>query len=205
MVSPERRRDLRGRKGRGFDGYLLNPVRRTSLINLLSGAGPEPRAEAGTPQPVLRRHHDPENRPLRILLAEDNEINAMLARSLLERDGHSVKHARNGYEAVTAVETALTAADASDGAGDALDLVLMDMQMPEMDGLQAAREIRRIEAGMGRDRSQCIPIVALTANAMKEHNDDCLAAGMDGYLAKPFDREDLMEALKRWGERTLKR
>ncbi len=200
MVSPERRRDLRGRKGRGFDGYLLNPVRRASLVNLLSGAGPDldhaasPDREA-PPQPTA-----PENRTLRILLPEDNEINAMLSRSLLERDGHHVTHACNGHEAVNFVEAVLADGPAQGGSAEPFDLVLMDMQMPEMDGLQAAGEIRRIEARIEHSGSRFVPIVALTANAMKEHHDECLAAGMNGYLAKPFDREDLMEVLKQWGD-----
>ncbi len=198
MVSPERRRDLRGRKGRGFDGYLLNPVRRASLVNLLSGAGREPdRAMTDEHEsPALPRPS--ENRPLRILLAEDNEINAMLARSLLERDGHHVTHACNGHEAVNFAAAVLDAGSAQEPGGEPFDLVLMDMQMPEMDGLQAAREIRRIESESEGAGARFLPIVALTANAMKEHHDECLAAGMNGYLAKPFDREDLMDVLKQW-------
>ena len=197
MISPERRRDLRGRKGRGFDGYLLNPVRRASLVNLLSGAETDAAEEAGE-QPPARLRANPSAVAMRILLAEDNEINAMLARSLLEREGHTVRHAKNGHEAVTAVKAALTALAKHPQSDQAIDLIFMDMQMPEMDGLQAAREIRRLEAEMGTRETCVIPIVALTANAMKEHHEECLAAGMNGYLAKPFDREDLVELLERW-------
>lgn len=200
MVSPERRRDLRGRKGRGFDGYLLNPVRRASLVNLLSGAGGGSNRAAGADDEALPPPKTTEHRPLRILLAEDNEINAMLARSLLERDGHHVTHASNGHEAVTFFEKTVVDGGGGDSPCAPYDLVLMDMQMPEMDGLQAAREIRRIETDAVQSGGRTLPIVALTANAMKEHHDQCLDAGMNGYLAKPFDREDLMDVLDRWAE-----
>lgn len=78
-----------------------------------------------------------------------------------------------------------------------IDLILMDMQMPEMDGLEATRRIRELEGEFGCTGKRVTPIIALTANAMKEHRDECLAAGMNGYLAKPFDREELQEILRK--------
>ncbi len=202
LITPERRRDLHGRKGRTFDGYLLNPLRRASMLTLLSGGGTGDRGSAHHVSGVSPAAASSELRPMQILLAEDNDINAMLARSLLEREGHVVHRVGNGREAVAAVEAAIGAGDGGRCKVAGIDLILMDMQMPEMDGLQASREIRRIEAGMGLRQGESTPIVALTANAMDEHHDDCLAAGMNGYLAKPFDREDLADVLQRWSTKS---
>ena len=193
LIMPERRRDLRGRKGRAFDGYLLNPLRRASLLALVAGEGMAEDDSSTRSGDKASPTAAAAARPMRILLAEDNDINAMLATSVLEKEGHRVRRVGNGREAVEAYRAAL------EGSGDPIDLVLMDMQMPEMDGLQAAREIRRIETGASDANAQALPIVALTANAMSEHHDECIAAGMNGYLAKPFDREDLADALKAWG------
>ncbi|HJT76418.1 MAG TPA: response regulator, partial [Gemmataceae bacterium] len=116
---------------------------------------------------------------LRVLLAEDNAINQTLAVRLLEKQGHHVVVAGNGREALAALGR------------EAFDVVLMDVQMPEMDGLEATAAIRRGEEGTGRR----VPIVALTAHAMKGDRERCLAAGMDGYLAKPVRPEELTRAL----------
>ena len=120
---------------------------------------------------------------MRVLLAEDNDVNAMLARALLERAGHDVRHVVNGALALQAVE--------EQDAGEAFDIILMDMHMPEMDGLEAARAIRSAEPENGGKR---LPIVALTANAFREDRDACIAAGMDDYMAKPVEPE-LLEAV----------
>ena len=122
-------------------------------------------------------------RPLRILLAEDNALNRKVARALLLRDAHDITEVVNGAMAVDAVRTA-----------PAFDVILMDMQMPVMDGMTATEEIRRLEAEAGRTP---VPIVAITANAMKADKDRCLAAGMDDFLAKPVRREQLRAALAR--------
>lgn len=115
----------------------------------------------------------------RILLAEDNLINQRVAIRLLEKAGHYVVLARNGREAVAAIENG------------AFDLVLMDIQMPEMDGFEATAAIRRRERGSGPR----LPIVALTAHAMKGDAERCLAAGMDAHLVKPIHAEQLYELL----------
>ena len=117
--------------------------------------------------------------PLRILVAEDNPINQRFAVGLLEKHGHTVVLASNGREAVTAV------------LGGGIDLVLMDVQMPEMDGLAATAAIRAAEAA-GERR---LPILALTALAVDGDRERCLAAGMDGYLTKPIQGDHLLRAV----------
>jgi len=120
--------------------------------------------------------------PLRILVAEDSLVNRRLAHGLLTRRGHEVVAVENGREAVEAATT------------QTFDLVLMDIQMPEMDGLDATRAIRAAEAAEGRTR---VPIVALTAHAMQGDRDKCLAAGMDGYVSKPVRMHQLAEVIAR--------
>jgi signal transduction histidine kinase/ActR/RegA family two-component response regulator/streptogramin lyase len=120
------------------------------------------------------------DRPLRILLAEDNAVNQRLARIMLERLGHSVAAVENGRQAVDAVDS------------QAFDVILMDVQMPEMDGFEATAEIRRMQQASASPR---VPIVALTAHAMSGDRDQCLQAGMDGFLAKPFQTRSLVDIL----------
>jgi CheY-like chemotaxis protein len=120
---------------------------------------------------------------LAILVAEDNEINALLARSLLTRLGHRPTIASNGDAAVDAWLSARQA-------GEPYAMVLMDVHMPGSDGIEATRRIRAAET-----EGERTPIVALTANAFEEDREACLAAGMDGFLTKPLDRERLTEAL----------
>ena len=117
-----------------------------------------------------------------VLVAEDNRLNQKVVSSFLQKAGHAVVVVADGRAAITAWQD-----------GD-FDLVLMDMQMPEMDGLEATRHIRQLEAE--GDRSP-IPIIALTANAMKDDRDACLAAGMDDHLAKPIRAQDLYTTLAR--------
>ncbi|MDP2275064.1 MAG: ATP-binding protein [Archangium sp.] len=118
-------------------------------------------------------------RRLRVLLAEDNAVNAMLARRLVEREGHEVVHVWNGRAAVEAVQCG------------AFDLVLMDLQMPELDGLEATRQIRASELSAGRRQV----IFAMTANAMRADETECFAAGMDGFVPKPVELARLRRAL----------
>jgi two-component system sensor histidine kinase/response regulator len=119
---------------------------------------------------------------LRVLLAEDNPVNRRLAKRLLEKRGHRVVLAVNGREAVEALEK------------ESSDLVLMDLQMPEMDGLEAAVAIREKEKGSAFHQ----PIAALTAHAMKGDREICLAAGIDGYLTKPFRPKELDDLLENY-------
>jgi CheY-like chemotaxis protein len=118
-----------------------------------------------------------------VLLAEDNDVNRAIVVAWLTRLGLTTVHARNGLEAVAAVQEGV------------FDLVLMDCQMPEMDGFAATEAIRRFEADGGRPRT---PIVALTANAIEGDRETCLRMGMDDYLPKPFKGAQLAETLLRW-------
>ncbi|MFO0143948.1 MAG: response regulator [Betaproteobacteria bacterium] len=119
----------------------------------------------------------------RVLLVDDNAINQLVAREMLLSLGAEVVCTADGEEALAALEA------------NPYDLVMMDVQMPMLDGLDATREWRRREAERGSPR---LPIVALTANAMASDRERCLASGMDDYLAKPVRREQLAAVLKRW-------
>jgi two-component system, sensor histidine kinase and response regulator len=131
---------------------------------------------------LITRHTVREDaQPLRFLLAEDNALNQMVATAILEKRGHSVTVVENGADAVQALEEAL------------YDIVLMDVQMPVMDGIHATQQIRLRE----QERGGHVPIVAMTARAMQGDRERCLAAGMDAYVSKPIRREDLFEVLHR--------
>jgi CheY-like chemotaxis protein len=169
----------------GFAGYLLKPVTQRDLTDCLSlvlGV----RAEAWhlKTQPIVTRHALRSLRmreSYRVLLAEDNAVNQKVACRVLEKLGYRVDVASDGQAAVNAWETGR------------YDLILMDCQMPVMDGYEASRQIRSRETG-----DQHIPIVALTAHAMKGSDEECVAAGMDDYLSKPIDRDKLRICLERW-------
>ena len=197
LIRPTERHELPALKERGFSGYLIKPVRTASLAARLAAEDafedmfedlfedlPAEISAAGDAI-VAAVDGKGKERGLSILVAEDNEINALLARALLTRLGHRPTVAGNGAAAVES----WTAARA---AGRPYDLVLMDVQMPGMDGLEAARRIRATEAAAGE---RPVRMLALTANAQTEDRDACLAAGMDGLLVKPLDRERLREAL----------
>ena len=149
---------------------LLSPVSTRELRDLLTSRAPAPTSPSPSP---LR----PESGPLRVLVAEDNLINATVAKRLIERAGHEVTVARDGQEAIDA-------AAATD-----FDLVLMDLQMPRVDGLEATQRIRSAE------RNGQVRIVALTANAMSSDQAACAAAGMNGFLAKPVEPRELQRLL----------
>jgi CheY-like chemotaxis protein len=188
MFTPATRHELQPSATSAFTGYLVKPLRAASLAARLT-APPEVAAPSLEPaiEPV-----DPVDTPaaplatgLSILVAEDNEINALLMRSLLGRLGHHAVITTNGAEAL---ESWLSAKSA----GSPYDLVLMDIQMPQLNGIEAAKRIRALEAGQPGRRT---PILALTANTLVEDRYACFEAGMDGFLIKPLDREKLAEAL----------
>ena len=191
LLSASERHDLAALKELGFDAYLIKPVRRRSLFaqilgqDTLSDTARPPGMDEPAEAPALLR-------PLRILLAEDNEINARLAIALIERMGHEVVRVPNGLAALR--ELSHSAADGT----AAFDLVLMDVHMPEMDGMAATRRIRALAHGDAGQGPGAIPIVALTANAFREDRDACFEAGMDDYLPKPVAAADLNTVLARW-------
>jgi signal transduction histidine kinase/CheY-like chemotaxis protein len=182
LVTPAMRTELAALKEAGFTGFLIKPVRAASLAARFSADDAfEPAAiEATEPSSEA-----PTGGGLSILVAEDNQINALLARALLTKLGHRPTITANG---AAAVESFLAAR----AAGTPYDRVLMDQHMPGIDGIEATRRMRAIEAEDDLPRT---PILALTANASAEDRDACLAAGMDGFLVKPLDRERLTAAL----------
>jgi CheY-like chemotaxis protein len=161
----------------GIAAYLLKPVTLSELVTAIRQAL----------SPVAEEVQQPSNdgklswRSLRILLAEDNSVNQRMSVRMLEKMGHLVAVAQTGKEALDALRTGK------------FDLVLMDLQMPEMDGFAATREIRTAEL----DRQDHIPVIAMTAHAMKGDREECLAAGMDDYLAKPINSEELRQVIER--------
>ena len=176
------RRTVERAREAGFAAQLTLPVRQSHLHDCILAALPAREAAAATCAPDLGAAGDAGAAPPpRVLVAEDNPVNQKLARRLLEKLGFEVELVENGLEAVKAVAAAPYAA------------VLMDCQMPRMDGFEATREIRRRE-GAGRHT----PIIAVTANAMPGDRERCLEAGMDDYVAKPVKREVLARALERW-------
>jgi two-component system, sensor histidine kinase and response regulator len=154
----------------GVSAYLTKPVRQAELLDaILTALGTRP--ARSFPSSLVTRHSLRENRPrLQILLVEDNAVNQLLALRLLEKQGHTVTIAINGKKALEALQT------------ESYDLVLMDIQMPEMNGWEATQAIREYEKTTGEH----IPIVAMTAHAMKGDQERCTAAGMDDYLTKPI-------------------
>src|SRR5262245_29864570 len=164
----------------GIAYHLTKPIDQRDLLAAITRALARDLAtRASLPSSMLPA--DLPERRLRILLAEDNPVNQRLAASLLERRGHKVSIAVNGREAVDAVARAK------------FDVVLMDVQMPEMGGFEATAAIRASERGTGTRQ----PIVAMTAHAMKGDRERCLAAGMDDYLTKPLDSKRLCETVER--------
>jgi CheY-like chemotaxis protein len=172
-----------------FTGYLVKPLRAASLAVRLT-AVPETPAPNLAGDPLIEMPEPAATpaataRGLSVLVAEDNEINALLMRSLLTRLGHHAVITTNG-------EAALESWLAARSAGTPYDLILMDIQMPQLDGIEATRRIRAREAGQA---GRPTPILALTANTLVEDRYACFEAGMDGFLVKPLDRDKLADAL----------
>jgi len=176
LVAPEARAQIARYRAAGFDGYLIKPLRSASLIErVLKVSGEAPAGGGVAPD---ERAAQTFAAGARVLLAEDNPINALLARSLLEREGCSVARVASGLEAVDA------------GACGAFDLILMDLRMPGMGGREATQALRA--------RGCRTPIIALTADAFEEDRRACLAAGMDDFLTKPLQPQVLHAMLRRW-------
>jgi PAS domain S-box-containing protein len=179
LSSADRRSDAARCRELGVAAYLTKPLKQSELLNRIAsvlggGGAAESRVPSAAPpaSPVNQR-------PLQILLAEDNVVNQRLAATVLEKRGHVVVVAPDGKQAV------------SDWKRQPFDVILMDVQMPEMDGFEATAAIREAE----RQTGQHIPIVAMTAHAMKGTSERCLAAGMDGYVSKPLQVSELLRIL----------
>jgi CheY-like chemotaxis protein len=173
----------------GVAAYLLKPIRQSELREAIArvlGAREQKGAIPLITRYSLQDARDPMS-CLRVLLAEDNPVNQLLATRLLEKRGHQVVVAANGREALEALGK------------DTYDLVLMDVQMPEMDGIEATIAIREMEKSSGRH----LPVVALTAHAMKGDQERCLDAGMDAYLSKPIRPRELDDLLEKFIARKM--
>jgi two-component system sensor histidine kinase/response regulator len=157
----------------GIRGYLTKPLSRADLLEALGTVLGGPSEEAGTPEVVTRHTIAESRRSVRVLLAEDNPVNQQVAVAMLVKRGHEVHVSSNGREAVDAVRER------------DYDVVLMDIQMPEMDGFEATAAIRAM------DKGKQLPIIGLTAHALSGERERCLARGMSEYLAKPFKAHEL--------------
>jgi len=180
--SPDRRAAINvSVRGRADYVRLGSPVRLAQLTARLStllpdfGVSPRPATLAGEIDPEWAGHH--------VLVAEDNAVNARLARLLLDRAGLSVEVVSTGQEAVAAFRMR------------SWDLILMDLQMPDMDGLEATRRIRALELALGLVRT---PVCALTANVLSHEREQSTAAGMDDFVAKPIERAEILRVLRQW-------
>ena len=182
LLAPEERALIGRYRRSGFAGYLIKPLRRASLAErVLAAAGAEQAPSAAVEDERIATAAAPGKR---VLLVEDNPINALLARALLAREGCEIDHATGGDEAIAAVKVG------------AYDLILMDMRMPGLTGVETARVLRK----MGIET----PIVALTANAFEDDRHACLTAGMNDFLIKPMSPDALRAMLTRWtGPRAL--
>ncbi|MGA3024593.1 MAG: response regulator [Bryobacteraceae bacterium] len=180
VTSSGQRGDAARSRELGIASYLSKPLRQSELRAAILTVLGATAWEASPALPITRHSLRENRRKLRVLVAEDNAVNQQVARQLIERRGHAAVVAANGIEAMNALEQ------------QDFDLVLMDVQMPEMDGFEATARIRSGEKATGRR----LRIVAMTAHAMKGDRERCLAGGMDGYLAKPIRASELDEELE---------
>lgn len=175
--TPPKRAEL---QSAGISRCLTKPVKQSDLLDAIGELmGTATRDDPVQANPPSKKNY---RKNLRILLAEDGRVNQVVALNLLKGKDHIVTVANNGAEAVRA------------HAKEPFDVVLMDVQMPEMNGFEATKAIRSAEGASSAERHT--PIVAMTANAMKGDREDCLAAGMDGYVAKPIRSESLLDAIE---------
>jgi CheY-like chemotaxis protein len=182
LTSGEHVGDLARSRELGIAAYLTKPVRRAELRAAVSAAIGERKPSGERVKPTRSRRAREAGKgagSLRILLAEDNEVNQLVARGLLEQAGHTVQVAKNGAEVAPML------------AAQSFDVVLMDIQMPVMDGFQATAAIRKMEIQTGTH----MPVIAMTAHALAGYKEKCLAAGMDGYVTKPIRPDLLLKAL----------
>ena len=183
LSSGGRRGDASRCRKLGITAYLFKPFKRSELLAaMLICLDCQPTEPARVP--LITRHTRRERpRALSVLVVEDNLVGQQLAVRLLEKRGHTVEVAVNGEKALAALEK------------QSYDVVLMDVQMPEVDGFEATAAIREIEKTTGKH----LRIVAMTAHAMKSDREKCLAAGMDGYISKPIKPQEMFDAIEDMG------
>jgi signal transduction histidine kinase/CheY-like chemotaxis protein len=181
MTSAGQRGDAARCRALGLAGYLTKPVGHRELLETILRVTASKGPTETTPPLVTRHSLREDRRTLRVLLAEDNKVNQLLATRLLEKRGHQVVTAPDGRVAIALLDR------------EHFDLVLMDVQMPEIDGFEATALIRAKELITGEH----VPIIALTAHSMKGDRERCLAAGMDGYISKPFEPKAFFEEVER--------
>lgn len=184
LTSAGHRGDADRCKNLGIAAYLLKPIRQSELRQAIERVLGAPQQSGAIP--LLTRYSLQDARDpaeiLQVLVVEDGDVNQRLATRLLEKRGHRVVVSANGRQALEALKAR------------PFDLVLMDLQMPEMDGFEATAAIRKNEMATGKH----LPIVALTAHAMKGDQERCLASGMDGYLSKPIRPQELDAILEQY-------
>jgi signal transduction histidine kinase/CheY-like chemotaxis protein len=183
MMQAEQRRALREFLVQPFAGYLLKPFRKITIARQLTSRDTQMINGAVKELRKIMKNSKPE-RQLNVILAEDNPVNALLAKTMLEKVGHTVHHVTSGKQFLSLLDS-----------NTKFDLAIMDVEMPELDGLETTRRIRARE--QESNLVSHLPILALTANARRENYLECMAAGMDGHLSKPFDRQDMEEAIAR--------
>jgi CheY-like chemotaxis protein len=180
LTSGGKRGDAARCRELGVAAYLTKPIRQAELLDAICLALGTKSGEKNEPAPLITRHSVRERRrPLQVLVAEDNLVNQMLVVTLLMKAGHEVALVGNGVEAVATWKN------------QPFDVIMMDMQMPEMDGFEAVAHIRRQEKQSGGH----VPIIAMTAHALVGDRERCLAAGMDGYISKPLDGQKLFDSI----------
>jgi CheY-like chemotaxis protein len=191
LLPPMQRGRIPDLKAAGASGYHITPIRHGWLERRLAAGFAGRDLDGGrtgaAPPPIAARDADAKSGGIHILVAEDNEINTLLTVSLIKRMGHNVDSVRDGSEALAALDSKPD-----------YDLILMDVHMPGLDGIEATRRVRETEktrAFGGRPR---VPIIALTASVMDEDRQNCLAAGMDDFLTKPLDPNALTAAIAKW-------
>ncbi len=186
LTSIGQRGDAERFRKAGFAAYLNKPIKPSNLYDCLATVAGVAEADDDPSVELVTQHTLREHRCRRcVLIVEDNPVNRQVAIAIVQRMGHDVDTARNGREALERL------------AAGTFDIVLMDCQMPEMDGYQATAEIRKLE-----DQRSNVPIVAMTAHALVGEREKCLAAGMNDYLSKPIDVEVLASKIDRWTRRS---
>jgi CheY-like chemotaxis protein len=181
LTSAGQRRNTARRRGLGIAAYLTKPVNQPQLVESIQAALGHRAAKGAARTPIPRQSFRLGESKLRVLLAEDNAVNQKIELRLLEKQGHSAVVVGTGRAALEALDE------------QEFDVVLMDVQMPDMDGLEATAAIREREKGNGKH----VPIIAMTAHAMTGDQERCLAAGMDGYVSKPISGQALATEINR--------